>query len=189
MSGPRGAEISPDPGSNVTQETFLAFIEELDNADQMVAEAVGNRKDVYKRAEGAGLNKPALIEARRVAQQSGERRDRHHRDVRQYMLWYGKPIGYQGDLLAPDGPATRSRSSNGETVSEHQANQIEAEGRNAGEAGRNRSENPWSPGTFTAERWDAGWLEGQAAIAATMAPPETARRRGRPPGSRNRPKP
>jgi hypothetical protein len=187
MSEVRG-ELSPAPASNVTRETFLGFVEELDNADQMVAEAVGNRKDVFKRAEGAGLKKSALIQARKVAQQAGEKREQHDRDFRQYMLWFGKPLGYQGDLFAPDGPALRARPSNGEEISEHQANQIAAEGRKAGEAGRNRGNNPWSPGTDSAERWDAGWLEGQAALAATLAPPETPRRRGRPPGSRNRPK-
>jgi hypothetical protein len=156
----------------------------------MVAEAVGNRKDTWKRAIGAGLDKDALIRARKLAEKAGDKRELEDRRVRLYMLWLDKPLGFQGDLIAPDGPALRTRPSNGEEISEHQVHQIEAEGRKAGEAGRNRGDNPWSPGTYPAESWDAGWLEGQTAIAATMAPPEAAqRRRGRPPGSRNRPKP
>lgn len=196
MSDVRGAEISP--AGNVTRETFLQFVEELDTADQMVAEAVGNRKDVRKKGRGLGLIMSQVDRARKEAQKAGDRREIEDRDFRQYMLWFGKPLGYQGDLFAPDGPELRTRPSNGEGISEHQLNQIDAEGRRSGEAGRNRGENPWSPGTFSAARWDAAWLEGQAAIAATLqsagALPEgmpggPQRRRGRPPGSRNRPKP
>jgi hypothetical protein len=181
---------APPRGGNVTQATFLAFIEELDNADQMVAEAVGNRKDTRKRAIGAGLNMKAVDQARKVAEQSGDKRDQHDRDFRQYMVWLSKPMGYQYDWIDPE---RRPASPNGEdlaAVSEHQQHQVEMAGRAAGEAGRDRDRNPWSPGHLLHQTWDSAWLAGQEALARKIGPSEAPapRKRGRPPGSRNRPR-
>jgi uncharacterized protein (UPF0335 family) len=194
MSEGHQASATPStlPGANVTQATFLQFIDELDNADQMVAEAVGNRKDVRKRCVGAGLNIKAVDQARKVAEQSGDKREQHDRDFRQYMLWLGKPMGYQADWIDPERRAPSSP--NGEdltAVSEHQQQQVERAGRAAGEAGRDRSSNPWSPGHLLAQLWDQQWLAGQEALARKIGPTESAappKRRGRPPGSRNRPR-
>jgi hypothetical protein len=182
---------APHPGSNVSQATFLKFVEELDNADQAVAEAVGMRKDVRKRAIGAGLNMKAVDQARKVAEQSGDKRDQHDRDFRLYMLWFGKPIGYQSDWIDPE-RGTRPAPNGEDTaaVSEHQQHQVQMAGRAAGEAGRDRDANPWSPGTLLYQTWDTNWLAGQEVLARKIGPSEAPppRKRGRPPGSRNRPK-
>jgi uncharacterized protein (UPF0335 family) len=177
--------------TNVTQATFLQFIDELDNADQAVAEAVGMRKDIRKRAVGAGLNIKAVDQARKVAEQAGDKREQHDRDFRQYMFWLNKPIGYQSDWIGEAAPA--AAPGNGEdtaAVSEHQVHQVSNHGHAAGQAGRDRGSNPWTPGTDLAQVWDTGWLAGQEEIARKIAPTEAPapRRRGRPPGTRNKPK-
>jgi uncharacterized protein (UPF0335 family) len=183
-------ESTSQAQGNVTQTTFLAFVEELNNADQAVAEAVGMRNDVRKRAHGAGLNMKAVDQARKVAEQSGDKRDQHDRDFRQYMTWFGKPIGFQSDWVDP---AHGSRPNGGEdtsAIAQHQVHQVETAGQAAGEGGHERGANPWSPGTFLYQTWDQKWLEGQEAIARRMGPAEAAapRKRGRPPGAKNKPK-
>jgi hypothetical protein len=171
---------------NVTQATFLQFIDEYHGVDQAVAEAVGMRKDLRKRIRGAGLNLAAFDRARTEAEKSGDKREDEDREFRQYMNWLGKPIGYQADWVGapppPDGEDTAA-------IAEHQIHQVETHGRAAGEAGHNRGSNPWSPGTMLYTVWDESWMAGQEVIARKMGLAETPpRRRGRPPGARNRPK-
>jgi hypothetical protein len=193
MSEQRTTASDTGYGANLTQASFLQFIDELDNADQMVAEAVGNRKDVRKRCIGAGLNIKAVDQARKVAEQAGDKREQHDRDFRQYMLWLGKPMGFQANWIDPDhGNAPAPNGQDMAAVSEHQQQQVERAGRAAGEAGRDRGANPWSPGHVLAQLWDQQWLAGQEALARKIGPTESAvppKRRGRPPGSRNRPRP
>lgn len=186
---------APPPNSNVTQATFLQFVEELNNADQAVAEAVGMRKDIRKRARGAGLVMSQVDRARKEADKSGDKREMEDREYRRYMMWFGKPLGYQADWIEPERRASALAGAvpNGEdiaAVSEHQQRQVELAGRAAGEAGRDRGVNPWSPGTQLYDTWDASWLAGQDVLARKIGPSETsaARKRGRPPGARNKPK-
>jgi uncharacterized protein (UPF0335 family)/ribosome modulation factor len=175
--------MMPD-GGNVSQATLEQFLEELDNADQMVAESVGNRKDVRKRAVAAGIHIKALDQARKVAKQSGDKREEHDRNFRQYMWMMGKPIGFQADWVGGVG----ARATNGEDINELQRRQVSDAGHTAGIDGRDRSSNPWTPSTDMAAIWDTGWLSGQTELAERMAPPDAPKKRGRPPGSRNRPR-
>jgi ribosome modulation factor len=72
-------------------------------------------------------------------------------------------------------------------VNVHELKRIDHEGEAAGKAGHHRDANPYTPGTEYAQRWDSAWLRGQAELAETLGP-ETPKRRGRPPGSKNKPK-
>jgi uncharacterized protein (UPF0335 family) len=167
--------------TNITQSTFLAFIEELDNADQMVAEAVGNRKDVYKRAEGAGLKKKALIQARKVAEQSGDLRDEHDRDFRLYMLWLGKPIGYQSDWIdlsaGPLHPTARILPRSASTSSTRSSSPDALRARPGAIATPIRGRR--APLLY--QTFDDAWLAGQEVLARKILPP---RRRPRNAGGR-----
>jgi hypothetical protein len=174
----------PD-GGNVTRETFVAFFDEAKNADQMVAEAIAARKDLRKRIKGAGLNLPAFDRSRQLAEMSGDRREEEDAALRQMMAWLNMPLGFQADWVG----GQAARSSNGEDITEQQQHQVSNAGYKAGLDGVDRGRNPWTPATALAAIWDSGWLVGQTEIAERLAPAEDApKRRGRPPGSRNRPR-
>jgi hypothetical protein len=180
---------------NVSQATFLAFIDEYAEADQLIAEAVGARKDLRKRIKGAGLRLSAFDRARAEAEKAAEEREEEDREFRRNMVWLGKPMGHQADFFGGVEPAV-PEGANGvddEGLSEHQVRQVEQAGLDAGRLGHERGSNPWSAGTFLHEHWDEMWLAGQVEEIARMGPQvesaEAVRRgRGRPPGTRNKPK-
>jgi hypothetical protein len=81
--------------------------------------------------------------------------------------------------------------------SEAQIQRVFDHGQQAGLSGLARANNPWNTGTYLCQRWDEGWLDGQHLLlingpgksSASANGEEHAKRgRGRPPGSRNRPK-
>jgi hypothetical protein len=180
---------------NITQATFLEFVDEYTTADQLVAEALGARKDLRKRIKGAGLNLSAFDRARAEAEKAADVREEEDREFRRNMDWLGKTLGYQADFFGGGEPAVPEGANgvDGEGISEHQVRQVEQAGLNAGRLGHERGSNPWSPDTFLHEHWDDMWVAGQEEIARSMGPQEesaeTVRRgRGRPPGTRNKPK-
>lgn len=193
------ATTNGDSDGNVSKASFLAFFDEYTDVDAAVAEAVGMRKDLRARIKGAGLNLSAFDRARKEAEKSGERREAEDREYRRNLEWLGKPLGYQstmGFAAAPQaaangamGGADREASLAAEkaAVSEHQAHQVSDAGHAAGLGGRARDQNPWSPGSYLYQVWDGGWNIGAEALAQSQLPSDAApKRRGRPPGSRNR---
>jgi hypothetical protein len=178
---------------NVSKASFLQFIDEYTDVDAAVAEAVGMRKDLRARIKGAGLNLSAFDRARKEAEKSGERREAEDREYRRNLEWLGKPLGYQSTMGYPAGPAANGEdredrlAAEEAAVSEHQAHQVSDAGHTAGKQGRARDQNPWTPGTYLHQVWDGGWNIGAEALAQSQLPSDTApKRRGRPPGSRNR---
>jgi hypothetical protein len=166
---------------------FLAFIEEYLDADQAVAAAVGNRKDLRKRVKGAGISLAQFDRVRKEAEKSGSVRETEFREFCLYMMWLGKPLGFQGTLFTEHEEAAPPRE-----VSEHQVQRVQIDGKQASAQGRSRDTNPWTPGTYLYQVWDQNWLaaEDMKVPPVEAAPNLTAsgRRRGRPPGSRNKPK-
>jgi hypothetical protein len=180
---------------NVTQATFLGFIDEYMVADQAVAEAVGARKDLRQRIKGAGFLLKAFDRTRKEAEKAADVRDAEDREFRRNMAWLGKPLGFQADWVG--GSATPApifgNGPDDDAISEHQVHQVELAGLTAGREGKNRDTNPWGEDSYLRERWDEKWLVGQEEIARRMGPQEAPaggvrRGRGRPPGARNRPK-
>jgi hypothetical protein len=186
-------ESTSAAGGNVTQATFLQFVDEYSDVDQAVAQAVGMRKDLRKRIRGAGLNLAAFDRSRAEAEKSGDKREEEDREFRRNMAWLGKPIGFQADWVGAPSTSSGPRPNGEDTaaVAEHQVHQVEAHGEAAGEAGRERGANPWSPGTLLYQTWDTAWMAGQETLARKLGPAEALapRKRGRPPGARNKPKP
>jgi ribosome modulation factor len=185
------AATSGESDGNVTKATFLQFYDEYTDVDAAVAEAVGMRKDLRARIKGAGLNLHAFDRARKEAEKSGERREAEDREYRRNLEWLGKPLGYQSTMGYPEQrpPANgddRFKAADA-AVSEHQAHQVSDAGHAAGLGGRARDQNPWTPGTFLHQAWAGGWNIGAEALAQSQLPSDAApKRRGRPPGSRNR---
>lgn len=169
-------------GSNLTQATFLEFFDEYQAACNAVTSALGERRDVIKRAEGAGINRRGFLNARSLAEQSGEKRQQEFIATHTYMGYLGKPLTMDPIPAPIDN-----------TITEHQRRKVEGDGFQAGRHDQNRqSGNTWAPGSLLYQVYDDAWVAGQEALEAAKAkaapPPEEPRRPGRPRGSRNRPK-
>jgi hypothetical protein len=185
-------QTQQDAGSNTTRAGFLQFIDAYTACDAKVAEAVGERKGLRQRIKGAGYTLAAFDRARKEAEKSGDKREAEDREFRRYMDWLGKPLGFQTEMFTDAEAGVRAAAPNGHdlaAVSEHQRNRVRLDGEAAGKGGRDRGTNPWSPGTLLYTEWDIAWSTGAEALAQSRVPePGTRRGRGRPPGSRNRPK-
>lgn len=172
----------------VTQAAYLRWHNEMDEIDAAVESALADRKEklaAIKAGLGGKDDFAAFKRARKDREMSGEARERRELSYRKQMAWLSKPVGFQPTMDLPAGAPEAVVAFNAGALK-----RIDHEGETAGAAGRKREENPYTPGTEQAQRWDVAWLRGQARIADSMAPgggPEL-RRRGRPPGSRNRPK-
>ena len=158
----------------------LDFHDRYDDADQAVAEAVAARKDLRAAIKSAGIALSGFDRARRDRNRSGAVREAEHAEYLRQMQWLGKPVGTQAGFNFD--------------IEERDLGDIDSEGERAGFAGKRRESNPWTPRTEAADRWDEGWLRGDAQRQdaepeeeVEEAPPPQ-RRRGRPLGSRNRPK-
>jgi hypothetical protein len=185
----------PEPtssgGGNVTRSTYLEFYDAYAAADALVAEAVGARKDLRARIKGAGFLLGPFDRARKEAEKSGDMREAEDAEFRRNMEWLGKPVGFQTTIFteaeAPAGGAPNGHDT--AAVSEHQRRRVSDAGHTAGLHGYVRDGNPWSPGTLLYQVWDSGWHQGAEMLAQSRVPePGSKRPRGRPPGSRNRPK-
>jgi hypothetical protein len=170
---------------NVTDATYLEFVQKYRDADDAVAEAVGERKDLRKIIKGAGIHLKAFDRSRKDGAKSGEAREEEDREYRQYMAWQGKPVGYQLGLDFAEQTA----------ASEQQLRRAEDAGKLAAKHSAVRGANPGTPNTELAERWDRGWLEvhslqdlDEPAIEQADAPPAASKRRGRPRGPNYKPR-
>src|SRR5215831_18524627 len=169
MANGRAAGI----GDNNGKAEFLGFFEEYDDADAAVAEAVGARKDLRARIKGAGIILKAFDRARKLAVVSGEKREEEELALRRYMGWLQKPLGFQGRMFdqAPAAPG------DGE-VSPQTVERVERQGYEAGEAAsqgdakRLRVSNPWTPGTYLHDVWDAHWRRGAGLEEEVAAEPD-----------------
>lgn len=185
-------------GSNgASQAAYLAFVQRYDDADREVREAVASRKDLRAAIKAAGIPLASFDRARKDADVSGEMREHHDLWYRKLMAWQRKPVGFQGGLDL-GAPATDRE------WDVHELHAVDNQGFDSGKGGRKRDSNPWTPGTEAFQRWDNAWIRGQAEIASTLGDKPAARkrtaangaaangaengRRGRPLGSRNKPK-
>jgi hypothetical protein len=189
--------------SNVSNETILEFIREATATKRAIEEATGRHRAVLKRAKNAGCN-PKIISSAIVSRRQdpavvvSEVRE----TVRTFNL-VGIEMGSSDLFGGWSGEITEK------AAEQHSAFSVKEAGYEAGKAGTDRAGNPHEPGSPFHQRWDEGWIAGQAAIAARMMPGATQanasrkrperteatgaapepKRRGRPPGSKNRPKP
>ena len=181
-AGTNGIPVLP----GVSQALFLEYVERHRVLSQQVSEASQDRKDFLGKVK-TEFGKPgyrAFLAALKAAEQPGEDREIQHLSFRRMMEWLNKPLGFQEDMFsAPE-------KSNVVPLDVGQIKLVDAEGEAAGRGGKRRESNPWTPSTEQYERWDTAWLRGQSQIAATLKPDDDGepKRRGRPPGSRNKPK-
>lgn len=165
----------------ISRTDYLRMHDRTDELDQAVASALADRKE-YLAEVKAKIGGPddfaAFKRVRKDREMAGASRQRREVSYRHQMSFL--------DML--DHAAHRPQPGTSTEVVYLNAaalKRADKMGKDAGSGGRKRDENPYIPGTEAATRWDAAWLTGQATIAESMAD-EPPRRRGRPPGSRNR---
>lgn len=178
-------------GNGITSAEFLSYFDrhdaieqELTGAQETVRSIRRRRKDLRDTIKADGINMAAFDRARTDEARSGEEREAEDRKYREYMAWLKKPVGFQQAMeFSPAEPTT------------HDLHKVESGGLDAGKRGDRADRNPWTPGTEAFVRFHAGWLRGQALkVTADIKPAESLvqpaelRRRGRPAGSRNKPK-
>lgn len=177
----------------VDRAEYLKMHNELDEIESVVESALADRREKLAqiKARLGDKNDFAMFKVvRKDMELSGESREQRVQSYKKQMEWIGRPVNFQATMdLASDTPPVVVQMNIAEL------RRIDREGEAAGKAGHDRAGNSYTPGTEQAARWDQAWLRGQSTIAASMAPPSTSaadgpqlRKRGRPPGSRNRPK-
>jgi hypothetical protein len=151
------------PGSNVTQATYLEFLDRYADADNEVRAAVDARKNLRASIKAAGIPLAAFDRTRKDSEKSGEIREHEETWYRRMMAWRHKPVGFQASMdLETDEPGVAA-------LNIHELKRIDNEGFEAGKGGRRRDSNSYTPGTEAYTRWDTAWLRGQAEIAASTA--------------------
>lgn len=171
-------KVAPGMGHNgPTPEQFLEHYRAVVAAKRALEEAQSVHQHAMKRAKNAGINLDsfkAVIKARKVEPEVVEQ---NMRDFARYARWLEMPIGHQPGLFGDDAPPVDDKA-----AAEQREWAAEEAGFEAGRNGRNRSDCPYELGTPFHQRWDSGWLRGQAKIAEGLGP----KKRGRPPGKRGK---
>lgn len=183
----------------INQAAFIELLASYDQGMQAVADARADLKErkenIRDRLGPAGYK--AFMRTAKDRETSGEERELEDQWYRRQMAWLQKPVGFQPAFdLKSDDPGLAA-------LNTMELKRIDSEGFEAGRAGHSRDRNTYTPGTEAFARWDTAWLRGQAEIASSLANNTSAadaaraagangnggqRRRGRPPGSKNRSK-
>jgi hypothetical protein len=181
----------PDIDGNVSKADLQGFIEEYKLADEEVASALKGRRDVRNRIKESGFDPDSFDWSRSSAELSGELRERQFYEYRRNLAWMDKPVGdayVAGMGNGVDGIEPGTRISDEEaTIADATRDRVEVAGYDAGYAGAERRDNPWTPGSLLAGDWDNGWQRGEA-TRAEEGDDAPKRKPGRPPGARNKPK-
>lgn len=176
-------------GANVTQASYLEFLDRYEDADNVCAAATASRKDLRAAIKAAGIPLASFDRTRRDSKKSGDVREHEEGWYRRMMGWRNKPVGFQASMDLPDDGDAGLKALN-----VHELKTIDNEGFNSGKASHRRDSNSYTPGTEAYTRWDNAWLRGQAEIAEGLAKTPAAAaaakaaganggRRGRPRGS------
>jgi hypothetical protein len=151
----------PETHGNVSQSTLLEFHDELVEAYRLKASADGALRNVYKRAEQAGLDRKTLKRAYSDAQKAENERQVDDERYRRYMAWLGVPVGTQAEMTLSDEDESQANGEDTEAVEQHKNNMAFEEGVSAGKAGANAASNPHPPGSEAFQAFSLGWSAGQ----------------------------
>jgi hypothetical protein len=179
LSGLNAGHNGGSPVGDATAAIVFDYLDRYEEADERVKVANKARKELRTEIEKTGIPLEAWDSFRRDREKPGHLRQRIDAARAQLMEWDLKPVGYQGQMEFKAEVADLKR--------------VDGEGFDAGKTGIKREANPFTPGTEIFVRWDTAWLRGYAENpAATQGDGgengEVRRRRGRPPGSKNKPK-
>jgi ribosome modulation factor/uncharacterized protein (UPF0335 family) len=160
-----------DDAGNVTPEAVQEITRELVTSRRAIAEAQGAHRAVMKRAKGLGINTKAIAEVVNNRALDADEVTRHYRDVMRYAAINGATYALQQDLFPTSGMDLHVTDT---ATAEHQEWEASEAGYLAGNNGQPAEGCPFPPASSLAQMWLQSWHRGQAAIAATLEPGETA---------------
>jgi len=171
-----GAQVGSNSG--VSHAEILELHQKYDDADAACAAAVGARKELRQIIKGKGINLGGFDQARRDRNMSGEKRQAAQQEYHRQMAALGMPV----DSVQVEFAFDR------EAMDTHRLHLVDTEGYEARKKGQQRDTNKYVPGTEAHQRWDNAWLraETELAQAGGDGPAANPKRRGRPPGSKNK---
>lgn len=174
---------------NVPPETVQELTRELVTSRRAIAEAQGAHRAVMKRAKSCGINTKALAEVVVNRALDPDEVTRHYRDVMRYAAINGATYAIQQDLFPTSGMDIQVTDAAAVEQQEWEASEA---GHLAGYHGQPIESCPFPPASPLAQMWSMSWHRGQAALAGSMPPGETAptaRARGRRAGPADQPGP
>lgn len=174
----------------LTDDEIVGFLNESRSLSREASEHQGMLRAQRKRGIAAGMNRRAWAMALRGLKASDpEGVVAMYRDAIRYMTLLRLPITAE-DLFGGALPQVANSTRVGMDIWDAQDS-----GHKVGRAGGDRAENPYEAGSELHVEWDAWWIKGQESIAREMGPDtelpasaRTPRKRGRPPGAKNKPK-
>jgi ribosome modulation factor/uncharacterized protein (UPF0335 family) len=158
-------------GTNVPPETVQEITRELVTSRRAIAEAQGAHRSVMKRAKGLGINTKAIAEVVTNRALDPDEVSRHYRDVMRYAAINGATYAIQQDLFPTSGMDLHVSD---KADAEHQEWEASEAGYQSGLHGQPVEGCPFPPASALAQMWSLSWHRGQAALAATLTPGETA---------------
>jgi hypothetical protein len=166
-------KMDQTPKSNLTPETYLEHRAAVGATYTALQTAQSEHQTAMKRAKNAGIDTKALAQVMKLGRQDPEEVAMHFRNLARFAAWEGLPIGAQGSLFG----TTDDQHPTEKAQAEYSLHRAEDDGHHEGAAGALRESNPHPTASEAWQRWDKGWLAGQATIAAEMAPKKAKGRR------------
>ena len=156
---------------NVTAETILQYVAEIDTAEDKLETAKGALRNVRKRAKADGVNLRMLDEIRHAKRRDADEVIQDEQDRLRYAAFLGLDLGTQMEMSL-DVPA--------EDVAKREQYDARRDGLSFGRQGHPRTDTPFAhePGSVAYAAWDSGWVEGEKEHSDGSAPAKP--KRGRP---------
>lgn len=178
---------SGNPLPGLSQAEFLEYLDQYNDADNVVKQAVAARNRLRKDIAAKGVPLAALDRVRKDVQKSGAIREQEDAAYRRMMAWQLKPVGFQASMDIANDPTVDPGH---RALAVHELKQIDNEGFDAGKAGHRADRNQYTPGTEAHARWHTAWLRGQAEKVGELGgdAPAPAENGGRRRGRRGRPR-
>ena len=191
--------------NTITPDEYLDIAGELAAAQREIEKATGRKRAILKRFKDKGGDNDALSLVQKLSRRDTGDRIQLLSNVKKYASWAAITLWEPGGQMAWSLDDNTPQPSGAAVERLNAARAYEA-GHASGKAGGDPQGNPFNAGSETFVQWENGYKDGQTYIAEQMgknarraAASEDAdvggaedagvtRKRGRPPGSPNKPK-
>lgn len=158
----------PAEGHNVPPEVKQKHLRIIATLRREASEAQGRFRAARKAAEEAGLDLKQLALMEQLAKLEPEDAEKRVRGAFELARLAHLPLGTQLDFFTAGSAPVVAPSEDADN--EHREWAAGEAGLEAGKNGRNRTDNPFPPGSALYDTWDRSWIAGQQLIADGMAP-------------------
>jgi hypothetical protein len=164
--------------TNVTKATFLQGYDEYAASLGELDRAKSQHQALCKSLKGRGLSLDELKESYKLHRMDTERREAKFANLSRYMLWLGKPIGYQSDLELD---TELVNADDIEAVEKHALAEAYQAGYVSGKTGAGMAFCAFEPGTEAHQQYSLGVEVGtKLYVPKKQKESKPARGRGRP---------